>query len=134
MTMKYYLMALLIVLVAGLHTVSAASDKSVQHIELADIDSFDEAKQVFSETTSQLQEKAKLDAVELQNIHIITYSLEKAVAYFVENMQGEQQIAATKMAELVELIHIGSENNRPADVKVDLEAYFKLAETFSAQF
>jgi len=132
--MKYYLMALLIVLVAGLHTVSAASDKSVQHIELADIDSFDEAKQVFSETTSQLQEKAKLDAVELQNIHIITYSLEKAVAYFVENMQGEQQIAATKMAELVELIHIGSENNRPADVKVDLEAYFKLAETFSAQF
>jgi len=134
MTMKYYLMALLIVLVAGLHTVSAASDKSVQHIELADIDSFDEAKQVFSETTSQLQKKAKLDAVELQNIHIITYSLEKAVAYFVENMQGEQQIAATKMAELVELIHIGSENNRPADVKVDLEAYFKLAETFSAQF
>jgi len=132
--MKYYLMALLIVLVAGLHTVSAASDKSVQHIELADIDSFDEAKQVFSETTSQLQKKAKLDAVELQNIHIITYSLEKAVAYFVENMQGEQQIAATKMAELVELIHIGSENNRPADVKVDLEAYFKLAETFSAQF
>jgi len=132
MTMKYYLMALLIVLVAGLHTVSAASDKSVQHIELADIDSFDEAKQVFSETTSQLQEKAKLDAVELQNIHIITYSLEKAVAYFVENMQGEQQIAATKMAELVELIHIGSENNRP--VKVDLEAYFKLAETFSVQF
>jgi len=35
------------------------------------------------------------------------------------------------MTEVVELIHLGSENNRAAETKVYLEAYFKLASAFS---
>ncbi len=63
---------------------------------------------------------------------MITYSLEKAVAYFADNTQGEQQAAANKIAEVVELVHIGSENNRAAETKSYLEEYFTLANTFSS--
>jgi len=134
MTMKYTSLALLMILVTALHTVTAAaSDKPVQHIELADITSFEEAKQVFSKATSELNAKDKLDAAELQEIHIITYSLEKAVAYFAENMQGEQQATAKKMAEMVEFVHIGSENNRSAETKTYLKEYFELADVFSSK-
>lgn len=108
-----------------------ASDKPVQHLQLEDITTLDEAKRVFSETTAQIESKNKLDADELHDIHIITYSLEKAVAYFAENSTGEQQVTAKKMAEVVELVHLGSENNRAEETKVYLIEYFKLADKFS---
>lgn len=127
-------LALLLIFAATLFSVTvAASEKSVQHLQLPDVTSIEEAKQVFFDTTAELQAKNKLDADELHEIHIITYSLEKAVAYFAENSADEQQAAAKKMAELVELIHIGSENNRAAETGAHLKEYFKLADAFSKQ-
>lgn len=112
--------------------VAVASEEPVQHLELADVTSYEEAKQVFTETTAKMQSKTKLNANELGEIHIITYSLEKAVAYFAENMEGEQKARAKIMANVVELVHLGSENNRPIETKVYLDEYFKLADTFAA--
>jgi len=135
MSIKHTSLALLIVFIVGLQIANGEpSDKPVQHLQLADIDSYEQAKQVFSNATLELQQKDKLDATELHEIHIITYSLEKAVAYFVENMEGEQQIAAKKIAEIVEFVHKGSENNRSSETKTHLKEYFALAETFSSKF
>ena len=108
-----------------------AEEKPVEHLALPDVTSLQEAKQVFSETTAELQTKTNLDAVELNDIHIITYSLEKALGYFAENMMGEQQTTAQQMAELVEQVHIGSENNRMLETAVYLEQYLKVAKLFS---
>ena len=88
---------------------------------------------VFNETTAQLKQKTKLDSAAMNDIHIITYSLEKAVAYFSENMVGEQQANAKEMAELVEEIHLGSENNRVEETSQSLDQYFELADTFAAE-
>lgn len=107
-----------------------AAEKPVQHLKLEDITSYDEAKKVFFETTSQIKSKTKLDAAELHEIHMITYSLEKAIAYFVENMEAEQKVSAEKIAMVVELVHLGSENNRTEETKVYLEDYFSRAELF----
>ena len=98
----------------------SATDEPVKHLDVPDIVSFEEAKRVFVETTLQLREKTKLDAAELHEIHMITYSLEKAVAYFSENMKDEQQEVAKKMAAIIERVHIGSENNRAADTETNL--------------
>lgn len=110
---------------------SFADEKSVQHLNLPDITSEQEAKQVFSETIAALQKKEKLDAAELHEIHIITYSLEKAIAYFSEHIEGDEQAAAKSLAEQVELIHIASENNRAAKTKDYLKEYFHLASSFA---
>lgn len=123
--------ALIVTFSALYATAGIAAEKPVQHLKLADITSYDEAKKVFIETTSQIKSKTKLDAAELHEIHMITYSLEKAVAYFVENMKDEQKIAVKKIADVVELIHLGSENNRTVETKIYLEEYFKLAEAFA---
>ena len=111
-----------------------AEEKPVQHLELPDITSLDEAKNVFSETSAELNSKSKLDATELHEIHMTTYSLEKAVAYFVENMQGDQQVAAEKMAEVVELVHLASENSRAEETRIYLEDYSKRASSFAKHF
>jgi len=133
MKLKNIYLALILAFTSILYTEDLmASEKSVKHLELADVTSHEEAKQVFSETTTQLSEKNKLDSTELNEIHIITYSLEKAVAYFAENMHGEQQVAAQKIAAKVELVHIASENNLASETKTQLEEYFKLADAFSA--
>jgi len=125
-------LAMLLAVLVGLHTLSStASEEPVQHLELADITSIEQAKKVFFETTTQLKSKTKLDSAELNEVHIVTYSLEKAVAYFSENTVGERQAVAKIMAELVELIHIGSENNRATQTSVYLSEYFKLAEMFA---
>ena len=113
-------------------TTAVASDETVQHLIVDDITSYQEAKQVFADTTADIKTKTKLDAADLHDIHMITYSLEKAIAYFVENMEGEQKAAAENMAAVVELVHLGSENNRKVETQVYLEDYFKRAEAFSA--
>ena len=78
-----------------------ASDESkeepVQHLKIADVTSMKYAKKIYIENTSESKSKKKLDQVELQQIHIITYSLEKSVAYFVENLKGERQELAKKL-------------------------------------
>ena len=111
---------------------NALAEKPVQHLVLPDVETLAEAKQVFADTTAQIKTKTKLDAAELHDIHMITYSLEKAIAYFADNMTGEKQKAAQKMAQVVELVHLGSENNRQVETKIYLEEYFKLAQSFTA--
>lgn len=112
---------------------SLASEKPVQHLVLDDITSFEEAKSVFLSTTAQIEAKTTLNATELNDIHIITYSLEKAIAYFVENMSGGQQALADKMAVEVESIHLSSENNRAFDTKTHIDEYLKVSDEFVSQ-
>ena len=86
-TIKFVLLAIFATtLTAYISAPAFATTKAIKHIDLPDITSYEEAKEVFNQTTSELREKNKLDATELQEVHMITYSLEKAVAYFSKNM------------------------------------------------
>ena len=110
-----------------------ASEKPIQHLDLPDVSSIEEANRVFAETTTQLKQKTQLDSAELQEVHIITYSLERAITYFAQNLVGEKQLDAEKMAELVEQVHLESENNRATTTADYLKEYFSLAERFSSK-
>jgi len=109
------------------------AEKPVQHLILPDITSYPEAKKVFLATTAELKTKTELNANELHDIHIITYSLEKAVAYFVQHLDSVEKSSINTLAEVIELIHIGSENNRKEETKIYLETYFNLAESLKRQ-
>ena len=84
-------------------TVSNKQDeKPIQHLKLEDIETESSAVEVMQSTTEQLRAKTNLDALELHEIHMITYSLEKAVAFFAENLSGARQVTAQELS----LIHI----------------------------
>jgi predicted transcriptional regulator len=108
-----------------------ATKEAIKHIDLPDITSYEEAKEVLSQTTAELLKKNKLDETELHEIHMITYSLEKAVAYLSENIKDDQQASVKEMARLVELVHVSAENNRATETEVYLREYFELANTYS---
>ena len=82
-------------------------------------------------TTEQLRAKTNLDALELHEIHMITYSLENAVAFFAENLSGARKVIAQEMAFVVEEIHLSSENNWKDATKAALDQYFALFESFT---
>ena len=129
--MKSVLLAISAIILTSVFSAPAfATKEAVKHMNLPDITSYDEAKKVFDQTTTELKEKNKLDETELQEVHMITYSLEKAVAYFSKNMEGDQQVSAKEIAELVELVHVSAENNRASETKVYLQEYFELANTY----
>jgi|GEM_PF-2004495 len=107
-----------------------AGEKPVKHLELPDVTTAEEASKVMDGTTAQLKSKEKFDAADMGSIHIITYSLEKAVAYYAEKGTAEQKPVAEKMAIVVEEIHLNSENNRVEETKKALKEYFTLAEGF----
>lgn len=109
-------------------------EKPIQHLKVADVTSMADAERIFRESTAELEAKEKLDATELQQIHIITYSLEKSVAYFAEHLDGDRQALAEKIAVVVEEIHIHSENNRPEQTRAALDTYSELAKSFSSEF
>lgn len=111
-----------------------SKEEPVQHLKIPDVTSMKDAKKIFIETTSEIKSKKNLDQLELQQIHIITYSLEKSVAYFVENLKGERQELANEIAVVVEDIHISSENNRQKEAETYLNKYFNLAEKFISGF
>lgn len=111
-----------------------SDEKPVQHIKASDVTSMQDAKNIFIEKTLEIKSKQKLDAAELHQIHFITYTLEKSVAYFSENLTGERQELAKEIAVVVEDIHINSENNRREKTKQHLVKYFQLAENFIAVF
>ena len=113
-------------------TVSNEQDeKPIQHLKLEDIASESSAVEVMQATTEQLRAKTNLDALELHEIHMITYSLEKAVAFFAENLSGARQETAQEMAVVVEEVHLSSENNRREETKAALDQYFALFESFT---
>ena len=112
----------------------AASDGPVQHLKIADVTSMQDAKKIFIDKTAEIKARKKLDPAELQQIHFITYSLEKSVAYFVENLEGSRQELAKEIAIVVEEIHLSSENNRREETEKHLNEYFGLAEKFMSGF
>ena len=107
------------------------NQKPIQHLKLEDIATESSAVEVMKYSTEQLRAKTNLDALELHEIHMITYSLEKAVAFFVENLSGAQQVTAQEMALVVEEVHLSSENNWKEETKAALDQYFVLFESFT---
>lgn len=111
-----------------------SKEKPVQHLKVLDVTSMQEAKEIFIEKTSEFRSKDEVDQAVLPEVHIITYTLEKSVAYFVENLDGERQDLAKEIAIVVEDIHVSSENGRLADTKNNLAKYLTLADRFAAGF
>ena len=124
-TLKYLLLTFALLFVANIKVF--AEERAVQHKVVADITTVDEAKRVFLDTTEQIRSKTQFNQQALHDIHFITYSLEKSVAFYVENLEGKGRQIAKKMAVVVEHIHINSENNRKRETKEHLKNYFQLA-------
>ena len=104
-------------------------DKPIQHLKLENILSLEEATTVFTKEVAFITANEELTAGILHEIHMSTYSLEKAVAYFVENSQGEVKILADQIAVVVEEIHLASENNRADDTRGFIDQLEKLAQS-----
>jgi hypothetical protein len=105
-------------------------EKPTHHLQIADVNSMEEAKEIFIDKTAEIRKKKKLNLEEASQIHIITYTLEKSVAYFAENLSGEKQEIAKQLAVVVEDIHIASESNRLEKLKIHLNEYFDLVDKF----
>ena len=107
-----------------------SKEKPTQHLQIADVQSMEQAKEIFIDKTAEIRAKKPLNLQNASQIHIITYTLEKSVAYFAENLQGEKQDQAKEIAVVVEDIHIASENNRLAKLQESLNKYFSLVDEF----
>ncbi len=105
-------------------------DKPTQHLQIADVTSMEQAKEIFLDKTVEIRNKETLDLEAASQIHIITYTLEKSVAYFAENLEGEKQEQAKEMAVVVEDIHIASESNKLSELQKHLDKYFDLVGKF----
>ena len=102
------------------------NEKPIQHLKLEDIYSLEEASAVFAKEIDFIVGKEELTALALHEIHMSTYSLEKAVAYFVENSEAEERILAEQIADVVEEIHLASENNRSEETRSYIDQLDKL--------
>jgi len=107
-----------------------SKEKPTQHIQIEDVNSMEEAKAIFIDKTAEIRSKKTLNLEAASQIHIITYTLEKSVAYFAENLEGEKQEMAKQIAVVVEDIHIASESNRLEELQKHLDQYFDLVDKF----
>lgn len=107
-----------------------SKEKPTQHLQIADMTSMEQAKEIFLDKTVEIRSKETLDLEAASQIHIITYTLEKSVAYFAENLEGEKQEQAKEIAVVVEDIHIASESNKLSDLQKSLDKYFDLVDKF----
>lgn len=103
-------------------------EKPIQHLNLKNILSVEEATTVFTKEVAFITGREELTAAALHEIHMSTYSLEKAVAYFVENSQGEEMSLAEQIAVVVEDIHLASEKNRADDIRGFINQLEKLSQ------
>jgi hypothetical protein len=110
--------------------VDESKQKPTQHLQIADVQSMQEAKAIFIDKTAEIRAKRPLSLEVASQIHIITYNLEKSVAYFVENLKGEKQAQAAEIAVVVEDIHIASEGSRLEELDKHLGKYFDLVDEF----
>ena len=110
--------------------VDESKEKPTQHLQIADVQSMEEAKEIFIDKTAEIRAKQPLNLENASQIHIITYTLEKSVAYFAENLKGEKQEQAKEIAVVVEDIHITAESNRLEELKEYLNKYFGLVDEF----
>ena len=109
------------------HSAHDHNEVPIQHLKLEDIYSLEEASAVFAKEVDFIVGKEELTAGALHEIHMSTYSLEKAVAYFVENSEAEEQNLAEQISVVVEEIHLASENNRSEDTRSYIDQLDKLA-------
>ncbi len=129
--MKNFIVLLLtFAFIASVQANGFSKDKPIQHLKVSSVNSMAEARKIFLEKAFEINSKQKLDEAELQQIHIVTYTLEKSVAFFVENLTGESQELTKELAVIVEKIHLNSENNRKDDTKKQLNKFFELANKF----
>ncbi len=117
----------------GVGFVYASEEKPVQHLKLKDVTDAATAKTVFTKDTEALRAKKSLDAKAMQDIHMITYSLEKSVAYYVESGDEKLKLQAKKLADVVEELHLSSENLRKEASMSHLKEYLILADKFKMQ-
>lgn len=110
----------------------ASEQKPVQHLKLDSINDAATAKNVFLQETAALKAEKKLDAQALQDIHIITYSLEKSVAFYTQSTNQSIQAKAKALADVVEALHLSSEKNRIEATQKNLSQYLSLAEKFKS--
>ena len=113
------------------HEAPGNKENPIQHLKLEDITSLDVAIKTFNETTKKIKSRSALSPKDMAEIHVITYSLEKAVAYFVKNLEGEGKKVAKKIAIVVEEIHLASENNKKEKCQKSLSQYNKLVNSFT---
>ena len=107
-----------------------SKEKPTQHLKISNVTSMNDAKAIFLRKTLEIMDKKNISLKEASEIHVITYTLEKSVAYFAENLRGEKQSLAKQMAVVVENIHISSESNRLEKLKKHLDEYSELADKF----
>ncbi len=107
-----------------------SKEKPTQHLQVADVQSMQEAKAVFIDKTAEIRAKQPLNLESASHIHIVTYTLEKSVAYFAQNLTGQKQEQAKELAVVVEDIHLTSEGNRLEELKGHLNKYFGLVDEF----
>lgn len=113
--MRTVLFALVVITFATLSQASTSStEELIQHINVAKVTTMVEAKKIFVEKTLEMNGKQTLEEQERHQIPIITYTLEQSIAYFNENLSGESQALVKTMADVVENIHLSSENIRKA--------------------
>ena len=115
---------------ANLH---AGEEKPIKHMEKANITDAAKAKEVFLADTKKLMAQGELNEKALHQIHFITYSLEKSVAFYAEQGKEEIQTIAQEMAAVVEEVHLNSENNRTEETRKSLDQYFAMAKKLEAQ-
>lgn len=109
-------------------------EKPTQHLNVADVTTMKEAKEIFLGKTYEIMVKKDISLKEATEIHIITYTLEKSVAYFADNLKGEKQSLAKEMAVVVENIHLTSESNRLDELHTHLKEYLNLVDKFLFSF
>jgi hypothetical protein len=105
-------------------------EKPIQHLNVPAVSSMQEAKEIFIDKTVDIRRKRPVSLETSAQIHVITYTLEKSVAYFADNLTGEKQDLAKELAVVVEEIHLSSERNRLAELEGHLDQYFSLVDRF----
>ena len=126
--------SLAFILALSVQAAGASEVKPGKHLEVPSVTTIEDAKMIFLEKTLEMNSKQTLNETELQQIHIITYSLEKSLIYFNENLTGEKKRLVKKIADTVESIHLNSENNRKEETQKQLNKYFGLASKFIYQY
>ncbi len=116
----------------GDHAHDGEAGERIKHLEVPDVTSAEDAKTIFLERTAEITGKEKLDTQELHEIHMATYHLETAVAYYAENSEGARKEAAEKLAVVVEEVHLSSEGFKPEEARKHIAEFARLAEAFSA--
>ena len=129
--MKILLSIFVVFVLAAFAQASGTSEeKPTKHLNVPSVTTMEEAKKIFIEKTLEMNSKQTLNETELQQIHIITYTLEQSVIYFLKNVRGEKQKLVKEIADTVENIHLNSENNRKEETQEKLKVYLKLASQF----